>query len=68
MTHAGTRPRRNHEPALATGPLNGAYQLLLQDRYYRELKATHAVKSKEDERDKMHEVPVKMEAWDESWA
>lgn len=38
MAPAGTRPRKNHEPALATGPLNGAYQLLLQGRYHRELK------------------------------
>ena len=68
MAPTGTRPRENHEPASATGPLNGAYQLLLQDRCHRELKATHAFQCKENQTDRMHEVLVSMEAWDESWA
>ena len=68
MIHARTRSRRDAEPALATGPLNGAYQLSIQDCYYRELTDTHAVQSKEDERDRMHEVLVRMETWIELWA
>lgn len=59
MTPAGTRLRKYYEPALATGPLN---ELLLQNPSYHDLKATPAVQRKEDERGRMHEVSVRMEA------
>ena len=65
MLRAGRRPRRNHEPALTTRPLNGVYQLLLQDCHYRELKATHAFECKENQTDRMHEVLVSIGARDE---
>ena len=65
MIHAGRRPRRDAELALATQPLNGAYRLLLQDCHYRELKATHEFECKENQTDRMHEVLVSIGARDE---
>ena len=65
MTPAGTRLRKYYEPALATGSLNSAYQLLIQDCHYREIQAIHEFQCKENQTDRMHEILVNMEARDE---